>query len=66
MDDETTTAREEFLLAGQRQAMQRISDLLDELSAIRDIAYRAGSGDAATDALEAIHVRASRSIQGDA
>ncbi|MGX6604819.1 hypothetical protein ACWKSP_22225 [Micromonosporaceae bacterium Da 78-11] len=45
------------------QAMQRISDLYDELSTIRDIAYRAGSGDAAADALSAIHERASRAVK---
>ncbi len=40
------------------------NDLRDELSAVRDLAYR-GTG-SPTDALEAIHRRASRAIAGEA
>jgi hypothetical protein len=43
-------------------ATKSIGYLTDILAAIRDIAYRAGSGDAARDALEAIHGRASRAV----
>lgn len=35
-----------------------VERLRGELAAIRDLAYRAGTGDAARNALEAIHVRA--------
>lgn len=40
--------------------------LREELAAIRDLAYRVGPGDAAQDALEAIHFRASRALNTEA
>lgn len=43
-------------------ATKSIGFLTDTLAAIRDIAYRAGSGDATRDALETIHGRASRAV----
>lgn len=44
------------------QATKAVGFLTDTLAAVRDIAYRAGAGTAARDALEAIHQRASRAI----
>jgi hypothetical protein len=43
-------------------ATKSIGYLTDTLAAIRDIAYRAGDGPAAKDALEAIHRRASAAV----
>lgn len=47
------------LLAAQR----RVNELLAEVSAIRDLTYRA-HGDGMRDALEEIHRRASRLVGG--
>lgn len=43
-------------------ATKSIGYLRDTLAAIRDIAYRAGDGPAAKDALEAIHGRAAHAV----
>jgi hypothetical protein len=60
--DAQVTAEIERLNAELSDATKSVAYLTGELEAVRDIAYRAGAGAAARDALEAIFQRTSRAV----